>query len=477
MSTKNLDKIINMSVFDLLKTGPGPSSSHTIAPMKAGYDFVQRIRTLDANTLAKVNGVRVRLYGSLSATGKGHGTDKAVIAGLMGNEPSTCQPTLLNALCKLPKEKKVLDLGEKKLPIGLNNIAYCSVAHNFPYNNTLVIDLLSKRYSNKSKTIATDELDSLEKNIIFSWEYYSVGGGFLQWKGWTAPKTVKVPHPYSNMTELITLAEKKGLSLDEVILQNEIAISGLSKNEVNSKLNNLIKIMKDTVARGIATEGVLPGPIGLKRKAKRLKDRSDSLQTPDRYICLLDAYAYAVAEENAAGNTIVTTPTCGASGVIPSVLMIMQDHLNLNSVAQRKGLLVAAAIGFIAKTNAGISGAEVGCQGEIGVATAMAAAMIAHAQGYSAKVVENAAEIALEHQLGLTCDPVGGYVQIPCIERNAIGAVKACNAALIATNELPNTHKVTFDTTVNAMREIGKDMSCKLKETAMGGLAVCMVYC
>ncbi|MDR1245190.1 MAG: L-serine ammonia-lyase, iron-sulfur-dependent, subunit alpha, partial [Endomicrobium sp.] len=299
MSTKNLDKIITMSVFDLLKTGPGPSSSHTIAPMKAGYDFVQRVRNLDANILAKVNGVRVRLYGSLSATGKGHGTDRAVIAGLMGNEPSTCPPTLLNTVFKLPKEKKVLDLGKRKLPIGLDNIAYCSVSHNFPYNNTLVIDLLSKHYDNKSKTIPTDEPDYLEKNIIFSWEYYSVGGGFLQWKGWAAPKTVKVPYPYSNMTQLLSLAEKKGLSLDEVILQNEIAISGLSKNEINSKLNILIKIMKDTVARGIATEGVLPGPIGLKRKAKRLKDRSDSLQTPDRYICLLDAYAYAVAEENA----------------------------------------------------------------------------------------------------------------------------------------------------------------------------------
>jgi L-serine dehydratase len=205
------------------------------------------------------------------------------------------------------------------------------------------------------------------------------------------------------------------LSLDEVILENEMAISGLSKEEINSKLNTLIKIMKDTVARGIAAEGVLPGPIGLKRKAKRLKERSDSLKTPDRYLCLLDAYAYAVAEENAAGNTIVTTPTCGASGVIPFVLMIMEDHFNLNTAAQRKGLLVAVAIGFIAKNNAGIAGAEVGCQGEIGVATAMAAAMIAHAEGFSAKVVENAAEIALEHQLGLTCDHVGGYVRIPCI--------------------------------------------------------------
>jgi L-serine dehydratase len=477
MEKSTLPKIITMSLFDLLKTGPGPSSSHTIAPMKAGFDFVQRIKNLGTDTLVKVKGIRVRLYGALSATGQGHGTDKAVIAGLMGYEPSTCPPTLLNDLCKIPKEEKVLDLGFSRLPLDLNNIAYCSILHNFPYNNTLAIDLLSEKYDNKGKSTPNDGVDCQEKNILFSWQYYSVGGGFLQWEGWAAPESADIPHHYSNMTQLLNLAEKKGLPLDEVIIENEMAISGLSKNEINEKLNNLIKIMKDTVARGIAAEGVLPGHIKLRRKAKRLKERSDSLKYSDKYLCLLDAYAYAVAEENAAGNTIVTTPTCGASGVIPSVLMIMQDHFNLNTTAQIKGLLVAAAIGFIAKTNAGIAGAEVGCQGEIGVATAMAAAMIVHAEGFSAKVVENAAEIALEHQLGLTCDPVGGYVQIPCIERNAIGAVKAYNAAIIASNEFAHSHKVSFDTTVKAMREIGKDMSSKLKETAMGGLASCMIYC
>jgi L-serine dehydratase len=477
MSVKNPNKIITMSVFDLLKTGPGPSSSHTIAPMKAGFDFVSRVKNLNTTTLVKAKGVRVRLYGSLSATGQGHGTDRAVVAGLIGYEPSTCPSTLLNDLFKIPKEEKVLDLGYSKIHVDLNNIAYCSVSHNFPYNNTLIIDLLSESYDSPCKQAPTDKSDSNEKNILFSWQYYSVGGGFLQWKGWTTPETVNIPHHYSNMTELITLAEKKGLTLDEVILENEMKLSGLSKNEINEKLKKLIKIMKDTIARGIAAEGFLPGPIKLRRKAKRLKERSESLKYSDKYLCLLDAYAYAVAEENASGNTIVTTPTCGASGVIPSILMIMQDHFNLNIVAQIKGLLVATAIGFIAKQNAGIAGAEVGCQGEIGVATAMAAAMITHAEGFSARVVENAAEIALEHQLGLTCDPVGGYVQIPCIERNAIGAVKAYNAAIIASNEFPDSHKVSFDTTVKAMREIGKDMSCKLKETAMGGLATCMIYC
>ncbi|MDR3256066.1 MAG: L-serine ammonia-lyase [Endomicrobium sp.] len=474
----NTDKVIAMSIFDLLKIGPGPSSSHTIAPMQAGADFAQRIKKLEYHLLNRVKGVRVRLFGSLSATGKGHGTDRAVIAGLMGNESSSCPLTLLNDLLNMPQEKRVLDVGNKKLPIGSENIEYCAIQHNFPYNNTLIIDLLSENYPNKEiLTNLRNKTDMLSESILFSWEYYSVGGGFLQWKGWTASKTVHPPHPYSNMTELRMLVKEKDLSLDELLLENEVAITGLSIDEINRKLDVLINIMKDTVLRGVSTDGYLPGPIGLKRKAKRLKERADSLRTFDQYLCLLDAYAYAVAEENAVGNTIITAPTCGAAGVVPAVLMIMHEHFHLDITAQRSGLIVAAAIGFIAKNNAGIAGAEVGCQGEIGVATAMAAAMLAQAQGYSDKVVENAAEIALEHQLGLTCDPVGGYVQIPCIERNAIGAVKACNAALIAENENPDSHIVSFDTTVKAMGEIGRDMNCKFKETAMGGLAVCVIYC
>ncbi|MDR3125324.1 MAG: L-serine ammonia-lyase [Endomicrobium sp.] len=466
------DKIITMSIFDLLETGPGPSSSHTIAPMKAGFDFSERVKTLSEKILNNAKGVRVRLYGSLSATGKGHGTDRAAIIGLMGNKPSTCPPTLLNDFLNIPKEQKFIDLRVKKLSVDLENIEYSSVSHNFPYSNTLIIELLSEEYL-ASKTASKD----FQNSILFSWEYYSVGGGFLQWKGYTEPKDIMPAHPYRNMTQLKNQLKKKNLSLEKLLLENETSISGFSEEEIKAKLDKIIYIMKDTLNRGINTEGVLPGPIGLKRKAKRLKESADALQTIDQYLCLLDSYAYAVAEENAAGSTIVTAPTCGAAGVIPAVLMILEEHFHLDIVAQRSGLLAAAAIGFIAKNNAGIAGAEVGCQGEIGVATAMAAAMIVQAEGYSPKVVENAAEIALEHQLGLTCDPVGGYVQIPCIERNAIGAVKACNAALIAENENPNTHIVSFDTTVKAMREIGRDMNRKFKETALGGLAACMAYC
>jgi L-serine dehydratase len=465
------DKIIAMSIFDLLKIGPGSSSSHTIGPMKAGFNFSEFVKTLDEKILNNAKGVRIRLYGSLSATGKGHGTDRAVIVGLMGNKPSTCSPTLLNDFINISEEQKVIDLGIKKLFIDLENVEYDSISHNFPYNNTLIIDLLCEEYPSK---IASKDF---QNSVLFSREYYSIGGGFLQYKGQIEPKTISPPHPYSNMTSLKKQLKDKNLSLEKLLLENEVAISGLSEEEIKAKLDKIICIMKDTVNRGINSEGVLAGPIGLKRKAKRLKERADSLQTIDQYLCLLDSYAYAVAEENAAGNTIVTAPTCGSAGVIPAVLMILEEHFHLDIVAQRSGLLAAAAIGFIAKNNCGIAGAEVGCQGEIGVATAMAAAMIAQAKGYSPKVVENAAEIALEHQLGLTCDPVDGYVQIPCIERNAIGAVKACNAALIAENENPNTHMVSFDITVKAMGEIGKEMSSKFKETALGGLAVCMIYC
>jgi L-serine dehydratase len=468
MPNKMTNKIIKMSIFELLKTGPGPSSSHTIGPMKAGFDFSVRVKALNRDILNRAKGIKIRLYGSLSATGKGHGTDRAVIVGLMGNDPATSPHTLLNDFLNISKEQKVIDLGIKKLPVDLDNIEYSSISHNFPYNNTLIIDLLSEQ------DLARDTSKDLQNSTLFSMEYYSVGGGFLQWKGWVESKNVVPPHPYSNMTELRSQINEKKLSLETLLFENESVISGLSEEEITEQLDRIIYVMKDSVNRGINTEGVLPGPIGLKRKAKRLKERVDSLETTDQYLCLLDSYAYAVAEENAAGNTIVTAPTCGAAGIIPAVLMILQEHFHLDIVAQRSGLLAAVAIGFIAKNNAGIAGAELACQGEIGVATAMAAAMIAQAKGYSLKVVENAAEIALEHQLGLICDPVCGYVQIPCIERNAIGAVKACNAALIAENENPNSHMVSFDTTVKAMGEIGRDMNYKFKETALGGLAVCI---
>ena len=460
---------IIMSVFELLKAGPGPSSSHTIGPMKAGADFVARVKNLNQELCQKARGLRVRLLGSLSATGQGHGTDRAVLAGLMGYEPASCPPALLNEFPALPQSERLFKAGSLTLPLGLEIIEYGPVLHEYPYSNTLFIDLLDRPYPFESP--------AEEGEILFSMEYYSVGGGFLQWKGWQPEERGKPAHPYGNLKELHQRLAESGLSLDRLLLENETAITGAATNSIKHELDRLLELMMDTVRRGCEASGRLPGTIGLYRKAGRLFEKAPLMYEFDRNLALLNAYAYGAAEENAAGNIIVTAPTCGAAGVVPAITMFMRNQLSLGFESLRRGLLAAAMVGFIAKQNAGIAGAEVGCQGEIGVASSMGAAMMAYGRGYDLRIVENAAEIALEHHLGLTCDPVGGYVQIPCIERNAVGAVKAYNAALIACNEDPANHKVSYDETLKAMAEIGCDMCSKYKETSTGGLAVCLAEC
>lgn len=488
---------ITMSVFDLFKAGPGPSSSHTIGPMRAGADFARCVASLPPELLARAKGLRVRLLGSLSATGKGHGTDAAVIAGLMGHEPEKCPPAILRDIPRLSPAERVFRAGGLSLPLGMDCVRYGPVQHSYPYSNTLFIELLSEPFPGGAEAEGRDrkpearlfissgpfepecaeKADPFEKHVLFSREYYSAGGGFLQWKGWRAEERGRPAHPYVNMSQLEVRVAESGLALDALMMENEMAITGASAESVNERLDGILAVMLDSVSRGLETTGLLPGAIGLMRKAGVLHERSASLQPFDRLLCRLNAYAYAASEENAAGNLIVTAPTCGAAGVLPALAVFMQQHLGLSAPALRKGLLAAAAVGFIAKQNAGIAGAEVGCQGEVGVASAMGAAMLAEARGYSARVVENAAEIALEHHLGLTCDPVGGYVQIPCIERNAVGACKAYNAALIACNENPASHVVRYDEALAAMAEIGRDMSSKYKETSAGGLAACLVVC
>jgi len=281
------------------------------------------------------------------------------------------------------------------------------------------------------------------------------------------------------MAELRRLVAKNDIGLPRLLLENELAITGARPAEVLAGLEALLAAMDAAIDAGLAAEGVLPGPLGLKRKARRLFKRSHrSVRQPyDSAMTRLIAWAFAVAEENAAGHRIVTAPTCGAAGIIPATARFMRTHLELGGQSVREGLLVAAAVGFLAKHNATIAGAEGGCQAEIGVASAMAAAMLAHGMGYGARVVENAAETALEHHLGLTCDPVGGYVQIPCIERNAMGAVKAYAASLIASDEMVSHHKVGLDQAIAAMRATGRDMHCNYKETARGGLAVSGIRC
>lgn len=452
---------VQTSIFDLLKCGPGPSSSHTIGPMKAGYDFLQICQTLDKSIPEDINRVEVRLFGSLSATGHGHGTDVAVIAGLLGYQPAQCPPDLLDNIRGADTRYYFNPRGIIKLPLSLDNIIFDNIIHSYPYNNTLTISLIAK-----------------DEHVIFTQEYYSVGGGFLEWKGWKKPEVGKPAHTYHNMRVLQENLKFTGLTLHELILDNETAITGIGRATTLEKLESIMELMIDSVHRGLATEGVLPGTLNVQRKAKMLYENAKGLSSPpDRFIANLSAYAMATSEENAAGGVIVTAPTCGAAGVLPALLYAMRYDLGIGDRALREGLLASTTIAFLAKHNAAIAGAEVGCQGEIGVASSMGAALVAHAKGCCALRTENAAEIALEHHLGLTCDPVGGYVQIPCIERNAMGAVKAYTAYLLANGENPEDHKVSLDSAIAAMAETGKEMNSKFKETSLGGLAVSMVAC
>jgi L-serine dehydratase len=421
--------------------------------MRGGFDFYENISRLPADVLARAKHIKITLYGSLSATGKGHGTDRAIIAGLMGYSSEKCPPCFLNDL-DLSKPQKITLSPTIALTVGEADIVWGDIGARDGFANTFVVELLSDK----------DE-------VLFSRDYYSVGGGFLQWKGWKPEKRGAPVHEYSNMSDFVNIVKTKKLNLEQVMMENEMAITGLTSAQINEKLDFIIGIMKSTVQHGLSVEGRLPGPIGLMRKAKVIYESSKDLPDFEKQICLLNAYAYAVSEENATGNTVVTAPTCGSSGVIPSLINYIDSHLHLSIEEQRRGLLAAVVIGFIAKSNAAIAGAEVGCQGEVGVATAMGAALIACIKGAGIDAISSAAEIGLEHQLGLTCDPIGGYVQIPCIERNAIAAVKAYDSAIIASYE-HGYNRMKFDDTLKAMKETGRDMNIKYKETSMGGLAV-----
>lgn len=452
---------IETTLFDFFKTGPGPSSSHTMGPMRAGYDFLQCCNTMDAESMGKVAQLRVHLYGSLSATGWGHGTHAAVLAGLMGHDPAHCPDGFLGRLEATPDREQRITLGGKVFNVSLDQIVNDDIVHPYPYSNTLIIKLLDA-----------------QGGLCFEKEYYSVGGGFIQWKGWALPERGKPVHPYGNMRQLRERLHETGLTLHELMLENESAITGMARPDIFYQLDAIMEAMYQSVERGLAAEGPLPGTLGVSRKAKGiLASATRVAHAVDRFLGRVNAYAFAASEENASGGVIVTAPTCGAAGVMPSLLYAMRENLNIGGRALREGVLASAAVGFLAKHNAGIAGAEVGCQGEVGVASAMAAAMLAHARGNAVAVVENAAEIALEHHLGLTCDPVGGYVQIPCIERNAVGAIKAYNACLLATCEQSAQHIVTLDAVIRAMAETGREMNAKFKETSEGGLAVSLVEC
>jgi L-serine dehydratase len=444
------------SVLDIFKIGPGPSSSHTIGPMLAVREFVAMAGCLDRESLDRVQAVEVRLYGSLAATGRGHGTVRAVLAGLLGHSPETCPPDILDAMSSFGTG--TIRLGHKDVPVSEESVVFDMFETSLRHPNTIALKLLDASGA-----------------TVFEREAYSVGGGFIEWKDQEPVKRPDPPYPFSSMKELRSIMDATGLSLPQVMLANEAALTKATRQDIEARLERVMLVMEDTVERGLDAEGPLPGPLGLHRKAKAIFTRyRQDPQQRDRPIQALCACAFAASEENASGHTIVTAPTAGASGVLPAVLYVIKNLHPTAGVFRkdlREGLLVAAVVAMLAKHNASVSGAEVGCQGEVGVASAMAAAFLAQVNGLPAAVIENAAETALEHHLGLTCDPVQGYVQIPCIERNAMGAVKAFAAYQIAAAEVPGHHMVGLDQAIKAMADTGRDMCAKYKETAQGGLA------
>jgi L-serine dehydratase len=452
-----------MTVLDeFYKVGPGPSSSHTIGPMRITYDFYQRCTKLPADQLKQATGLKVHLFGSLSATGKGHGTERAALAGLLGNEPATVDPLFLDKMKEKPDQSYPVKLGDKTFNLSLADIIYDTPNGDFPHPNTMTCKLM-----------AGDK-------PVYELEYYSPGGGFYEWKGYTPPKKGQPKYPYGSMKELRQHAEKNNLSIAQVIMANELAVSGKTEEKINAFLDKIAAAMLATVKAGLAVkEGVLPGPIKLHSKAATVWERAqDEKYESDRAVALLSACALAASEENARGHLVITAPTGGSAGVMPAIVYgLTQTKRALPQQKVREGLLAGAAVGYLCKHNATLSGAEGGCQSEIGVASAMSAAFIAAAMDASPLVTENAAESALEHHLGMTCDPVAGYVQVPCIERCAFGAVKAWTAYMIATNEIASRHRVDLDTTIETLAETGKDMSTKYKETSEAGLAANLVLC
>ncbi len=447
---------------EFYKVGPGPSSSHTIGPMRITYDFYQRCTKLPKETLAKATALKVHLYGSLSATGKGHGTERASLAGIVGKEPATVEPAFLDELAAKPDQVFTVKLGDKSFPVSLKDIVYDAPKGQFPHPNTMTCKLMGG------------------EAVLLEQEYYSVGGGFIEWKGYEPPKKGAPKYPYATMKELQAHIESSKLTFAQVLMANEVAVSGKTEAEIGAFLDKIATAMVNIVKSGLgAPPATLPGPIKLKTKAGEVYKRAqDDTYAGQRGVGVVSAYALAGSEENARGHLVVTAPTGGSAGVIPAIVYALgEGGRKLPQEKIRTGLMAAAGIGYLCKHNATLSGAEGGCQAEIGVASAMGAALIAQAHDFDHQVIANAAESSLQHHLGLTCDPVAGFVQVPCIERCAYGAVKAWTGFMIASNEIPAARRVDFDTTVNAMALTAKEMNSKYKETSEGGLAVSVVLC
>ncbi|HEY8986778.1 MAG TPA: L-serine ammonia-lyase [Streptomyces sp.] len=453
-----------ISVFDLFSVGIGPSSSHTVGPMRAAGMFARRLR--GEGLLESVATVRTELYGSLGATGHGHGTPKAVLLGLEGNSPRTVDVEHADERVEAIKSSGTLRL------LGEREIA-------FSFDDDLILHRRKTlEYHANGMTIRAYDAEGAE---LLTRTYYSVGGGFVVDEEAVGADRIKLDdtalkYPFRTGDELLRLAKETGLSISSLMLENERAWR--TEDEIRAGLLDIWHVMQACVSRGMSREGILPGGLRVRRRAsmtaRQLRAEGDPLARSMEWITL---YAMAVNEENAAGGRVVTAPTNGAAGIIPAVL---HYYINFVPGADEDGvvrfLLAAGAIGMLFKENASISGAEVGCQGEVGSACSMAAGALAEVLGGSPEQVENAAEIGMEHNLGLTCDPVGGLVQIPCIERNGMAAVKAVTAARMAMRG-DGAHMVSLDKVIKTMKETGADMSVKYKETARGGLAVNIIEC
>jgi L-serine dehydratase len=485
---------VNTSLFELFKIGIGPSSSHTVGPMRAALRFVQMLQ--HDGLLERTDSVIVDLYGSLAHTGIGHGTDGAILLGLLGEAPDTVDSTHIPSLLQGIRTSSALVLG------GRRSIRFVEAEHLRFHRDQMYPASGIPTHPNGVKISAFDAAGALLLEDIF----YSIGGGFIlsqaefaATQNSTATSNRTVPYPFTSAEQLLSLADTNNLTIAELLLANECALladttltikrpqsEGLQPtapaDQIRSGILALWHVMQQSAERGIATEGILPGGLNVRRRAHRLAERLNTVGSTDPLapIDWVTVYAMAVNEENAAGGRVVTAPTNGAAGVIPAIAHYYSRFIEGSPAEKEAGLLryflTAAAIGILYKENASISGAEVGCQGEVGVACSMAAGgLVAALNGTNAQV-EHAAEIAMEHNLGMTCDPIGGLVQIPCIERNGMGAVKAINASRMAMHETGG-HKLSLDQVIATMYQTGLDMQSRYKETSLAGLALNIIEC
>ncbi|MCH9633784.1 MAG: L-serine dehydratase 2 [Chlamydiae bacterium] len=456
-----------ISIFDLLSIGIGPSSSHTVGPMRAAYAYLNELKKNDFwNQTACI---KIELYGSLALTGEGHKTDEAVIMGLLGHLPETIDPSIIpSTLKKIRTEKKLSLFNEKRIVFNEKEHLIFHKDQVMPY------------HSNALRFIAF----SPDNQELFNEIFYSIGGGFIVEHRKIQHKTpmkkyFNIPHPFATCSELLAHCDKKNISIHQIMYENEL--SHHNKSEIKKGIKDIWEAMQVSVINGCKNEGFLPGRLKVKRRApdllKHLQNQ-ERIQEPEDVFDWVSLYALAVNEENAAGGRVVTAPTNGGAGVVPAVMHYFEKFTKERPENWVEiFLMTASAIGILYKKGASISAAEMGCQGEVGVACSMAAGALTAVWGGTPKQIEIAAEIGMEHNLGLTCDPVDGLVQIPCIERNTMGAIKAINAARLALRRTGSNHKVSLDDVIKTMFQTGKDMQSIYKETSLGGLAVNVIYC